>query len=112
MSTTVDRAVFSLRMVYGSTPRNGYLKISKNSALFIPMTIISSPLKEQKHCHRKHFLASKYPQNAFTAGALCPGPHWEKSQRSPDPAELGEGRKRREGQRRGEGRGGKGKGRR
>jgi len=27
------------------------------------------PLKEQKHCHQKRFLASKYPQNAFAAGA-------------------------------------------
>jgi len=49
------------------------------------------------HCHQKRFLASKYPQNAFSAGAL-PRTPLGSSQRSADPVNgLGEerGRERR-----------------
>jgi len=37
-------------------------------------------LKEQKHCHQKRFLVSKYPQNAFVVRGNC-GPGF-----APDPA--------------------------
>ena len=31
--------------------------------------MILSPQREQKQCHQKSFLASKYPRNAFASGA-------------------------------------------
>jgi len=58
------------------------------------------PLKAQKHCCQKRFLASKYPQNALTAGALPPdstgGAHNTPSDLL---AGLKERRERREGER-------------
>ena len=49
-----------LRGFTGSSPK-WWLKIF-STYLFQLATTILSPLKEQKHCHQKRFLASKYPQ--------------------------------------------------